>query len=68
MGKTVKCPACGSLNFQAVANSKKALSLSKGAAGVILFGPIGAAGAALGTKGKTTFVCNDCGNSWKMKL
>ena len=25
-------------------------------------------GAMLGKKGKTTFVCHDCGNTWRVKL
>lgn len=33
MGKKIKCPKCGSLNFEAVASSKKSLSLGKGIVG-----------------------------------
>ena len=37
--------------------------------GGILLGPIGAVGGAIiGKKGKTTFVCHDCGNTWEVKL
>lgn len=69
MGKTIKCPKCDSTNFEAVASSKKTLSLGKAVAGGILLGPIGAAGGAiLGKKGKTTFACHDCGNTWAVKL
>ena len=32
MGKKIKCPKCGSLNFEAVATSKKSPSLGKGIA------------------------------------
>ncbi len=69
MGKKIRCPKCKSLNFEAAASSKKALSLSKGIVGGVLLGPIGAAGGAiLGNKGKTTFVCHDCGNTWRLKI
>ena len=69
MGKKVQCPECKSLNFEVVASSKKALSLSKGIVGGVLLGPLGAAGGAiLGNKGKTTFVCHDCGNTWQLKI
>lgn len=71
MGKKIRCPSpkCGSFNFEAVASSKKSLSLGKGIVGGVLLGPIGAVGGAmLGKKGKTTFVCHDCGNTWQVKL
>lgn len=69
MGKKIKCPNCGSLNFEAVASSKKSLSLGKGIVRGVLLGLIGAVGGAmLGKKGKTTFVCHDCGNTWQVKL
>lgn len=69
MGRKIKCPSCGSLNFEAVASSKKSLSLGKAAVGGVLLGPLGAVGGAmLGKKGKTTFVCHDCGNTWQVKL
>lgn len=68
-GKKIRCPKCGSLNFEAVASSKKSLSLGKGLVGDVLLGPIGAVGGAiLGKKGKTTFACHDCGNTWQVKL
>lgn len=69
MGKKIKCPKCGGLNFETAASSKKSLSLGKGIVGGVLLGPIGAVGGAmLGKKGKTTFVCHDCGNTWQVKL
>lgn len=53
MGKKIRCPKCGSLNFEAVASSKKSSSLGKGIVGGVLLGPIGAVdGAMLGKKGK----------------
>lgn len=75
MGKQVKCPKCKSTNFSVVGDGKKELSAGKGALGagigVTLLGPVGLLGAGaatLGKKGKATFVCHDCGNSWKQKL
>ena len=69
MSKKIQCPKCQSTNFEAVSSSKKSLSLGKGIAGGILLGPVGAVGGAIiGNKGKTTFVCHDCGNTWKIKL
>lgn len=69
MGKKIKCPACGAIDFEAVASSKKSLSLGKAVAGGLILGPIGAAGGAImGKKGKTTFACRQCGNTWQVKL
>ena len=69
MGRKIKCPSCGSLNFEAVASSKKSLSVGKAAVGGVLLGPLGAVGGAmLGKKGKATFVCHECGNTWQVKL
>ena len=69
MGKKIQCPKCSSLNFEAVASSKKSLSLGKGLVGGVLLGPVGAVGGAImGKKGKTTFVCHNCGNTWEVKF
>ncbi len=69
MARTIRCPNCKSLNFDAVASSRKSLSLGKAIAGGVLLGPVGAAGGAImGKKGKVTFVCHDCGRTWKEKL
>ncbi len=69
MAKTICCPNCKSLNFEAVASSKKSLSFGKAVVGGVLLGPVGAAGGAImGKKGKVTFVCHKCGTTWKEKL
>lgn len=75
MGKAIKCPKCKSTDFDVLGSSKKELSAGKGAAGaglgVALLGPVGLLGggaALLGKKGKTTPVCHNCGNTWKVKL
>lgn len=69
MPKTVKCPNCGSTDFEVVGSSKKSLSLSKAIAGGILLEPLGAAGGAIiGNKGRTTFACHHCGSTWTIKL
>lgn len=69
MSKTIKCPKCGAVDFEAVANSKKSLSLGKAVAGGLLLGPIGAAGGAImGKKGKTTLACHRCGTTWQVKF
>lgn len=47
MGRKIKCPSCGSLNFEAVASSKKSLSVGKAAVGGVLLGPLGAVGGAM---------------------
>lgn len=70
MGKKLKCPACGSLAVQAVAQPKKKLSISKGIVGGALLGPLGAVagGTILGKKGKATLHCTQCGEVWRQKL
>lgn len=69
MSKSIQCPKCGSRDFIAAKSSGKSLSLSKSLIGGALIGPPGLiAGAILGTKGKVTLICKDCGHSWKEKL
>jgi len=64
----MKCPKCRSTNIQVMGNTKKTLSLGKGIAGGLIFGPAGAAGGAiLGKKGKYEVFCMDCGKRWKVK-
>ncbi len=67
------CPNCGSENVQIineVSTTGKDFSAGKGCLGAICFGPIGILCGACG-KGKQTqnaqfWVCNNCGNKWKL--
>lgn len=60
------CPKCGSENVVAVGNTGKDLSAGKALAGAVIAGAAGAVvGASMGTKGKTEWVCRDCGNRYE---
>ena len=69
----MKCPRCGNENVSVINETStkgKDFSASKGCLGALLLGPIGALCGACG-KGKQTkntnyWVCNNCGNKWKM--
>lgn len=59
------CPKCGSENVVAVGNTGKDLSAGKALAGAMIAGTAGAViGASMGTKGKTEWVCRDCGKRY----
>lgn len=69
------CPRCGAHCISAC-DTKKKFSVGKAiggnVVGGVLFGPVGAAvGIAAGLggkKGKTTFVCQNCGNVFEQKI
>ena len=69
----MRCPKCGGENCQVLNETHttgKNFSASKGLCGAILLGPIGLLCGACG-KGKQTqntnfWVCNNCGNKWKL--
>lgn len=75
MSKT-KCPKflCDGVGIPAVTDKKFSAkkAIVGNAVGGLLFGPVGAiAGACTGVNGKngkTTMVCNKCGNTWTTKL
>lgn len=69
----VKCPRCESDNCQILNEIKvvgKDFSASKGCCGYILLGPIGVLCGACGGGKKTEntqyWICNNCGNKWKL--
>lgn len=66
--KTVKCPKCGSTNFEVVDNGRRALSAGKGCLGMLIAWPLAILGAITGSKKKATLVCHDCGHTWKQKI
>lgn len=69
MAKKIKCPKCGSLNFEALGSTKKSVSAGKAVIGGVLAGPAGfAIGGLMGKKGKTALACHDCGTTWQIKL
>ncbi len=67
------CPRCGEQNCSVInetTTSGKDFSASKGCLGALILGPLGILCGACG-KGKQTtntnyWVCNNCGNKWKM--
>ena len=67
------CPRCGADNSSVInetTTTGKDFSAGKGCCGAILFGPIGVLCGACG-KGKQIhnqayYVCNSCGNKWKV--
>lgn len=69
----MKCPKCGGENCQVVTEtttSGKDFSVGKGLCGGILLGPLGILCGACG-KGKQTtsqhfWICQDCGNKFKV--
>ena len=69
----MQCPKCKSENCQIineVTTKGKDFSASKGCCGAVLLGPLGILCGACG-KGKRVqntnyWVCNECGNKWKV--
>ncbi|HJC65325.1 MAG TPA: hypothetical protein H9931_01205 [Candidatus Enterocloster excrementigallinarum] len=75
MAKTVKCPRWGCNGIGIPVDTKKKFSLTKAAAGNIVGGFLGPAGAIAGTmmgvngkNGKTKFVCSKCGKVFEKKI
>lgn len=56
----LRCPRCNSSQLTA---GTKGYSIGKGAAGVLLLGPIGFLGGLIGHK-KVTVTCLKCGYKW----
>lgn len=65
-GGSVRCPKCGSANFQIMGNDRK-FSVSKATGGMMLAGGVGALAGFSGKKGKYEMLCNNCGYRWKTK-
>lgn len=65
-GGAVRCPKCGSANFQVMGNDRK-FSVGKAAGGMMLAGGVGALAGFSGKKGKYEMLCNNCGYRWKTK-
>lgn len=64
----IKCPRCGSENFQLIGDHRKGFSVGKAVGGAVLTGGIGTlAGFAGGKTNKTDFVCLDCGKKFVTK-
>lgn len=70
----IYCPFCYSTQFQ-ILDVKKKLSIGKAVVGNTIGGIFGPTGAILGAatgingkKGKTKFVCNECGKTWEKKV
>jgi RNase P subunit RPR2 len=57
----VKCPYCGSTQ---ITTGNKGFGVSKAAAGVALFGVVGAVGGLIGSS-KTMITCLKCGKKWE---
>lgn len=76
MAKTVKCPSWGCGGVGIPVDTKKKFSFGKAivgnTVGFALGGPVGGiVGAATGIggkRGKTTFVCSECGRVFEMKV
>ena len=73
---SLRCPECGSKNYQLVSNTQTqttggGFSAGKGCLGYICFGPLGILCGACGSGQKTTTtvttecMCNDCGSRFK---
>ena len=69
----MQCPKCGANNSQIineVSTTGKDYSVGNGCCGWILFGPVGLLCGLCGTGKKTHnkqyWVCNECGNKWKV--
>ena len=69
----MKCPRCGEENcsvINEVTTSGKDFSASKGCLGALIFGPLGILCGSCGEEKKTKntnyWVCNNCGNKWKV--
>lgn len=69
----MKCSRCGSENCQVInetTSKGKDVSASKGCCGYMLLGPIGllcgVCGKGKQLKNNNYWVCNNCGNKWKL--
>ena len=67
------CPRCGADNSSVInetTTTGKDFSAGKGCCGAILFGPIGVLCGACGNgkqiNNQAYYVCNNCGNKWKV--
>jgi DNA-directed RNA polymerase subunit RPC12/RpoP len=71
--KKLRCPSCGSTNFQPITETygeTKGYDCCNGLIGYLLLGPVGWLCGACGMgKGKTTtttcFICKDCGTKFR---
>jgi len=68
----MKCPRCGSNGLDElsrIVNKHSGISITKGIAGGLLFGKLGAIGGALLGSDKPEYEkyyrCRDCGHEWK---
>ncbi|MBP3580471.1 MAG: hypothetical protein J6K12_04410 [Clostridia bacterium] len=56
------CPVCNAMGFKNVGTENAGFSVGKAAIGVMLVGPAGVVGGALGKK-QTRYICTKCGYS-----
>ncbi len=66
--KGIKCPHCGSIEFQIIGRDHKPISISGAIIGHMIAGDAGMIiGAAMGKDGKYEAVCSKCGRRFKFK-
>ena len=63
----ITCPNCNSKNVSFLQQDKKAFSVGKAAAGVVLTGGVGALAGFTGKKGNKQWHCQNCGNMFETK-
>lgn len=62
-----QCPTCKSEDLMLVGKDSKGFSITKAIGGTMLAGSVGSLAGFAGKDGKKTYLCNNCGHTFKSK-